>query len=139
MSSLPTMVIPNWYPRESRVTQQEVLVGTICRNALPVIVQGENGSVGQGNPVNTLSIPIIAIGIFIDVIAQMNDVVDGVFSCRISERIEETKWKIRTRVDGKFYCGRCVSGGRDGLGTSNRAGDIGAADIELVVVRSEGF
>ena len=86
-----TMVIPNGYPRKLLMAGQEVEIRAVGRQSLAVIIQRVNLAVRQRHPTNTLSPAVSTILIFVYIVAEMNDIVDGVFADRISVCIEEAK------------------------------------------------
>ena len=89
---------------------------------------------GKGDLLNCLSISIISILVLVDVVAQMQDIVHGVLSRRITERVEIAKWVVATGVDRKRdLCDR-VSGSGCRLGSANYRRLRGVANRKLVVV-----
>jgi len=58
---------------------------------LAIVIECENLAVWQGNPIDGLSPAVFTIGIFIDIVTQMNDIVNRSFSCWISIGVEVPK------------------------------------------------
>lgn len=85
------MIIPDWNPSELLVTELEVEIRPVCGMSLAVIVKGEDFSVGQRDPSNSLAPTVIAILVLVDIIAEMDNVIHRVFASWVSIRIEETK------------------------------------------------
>ena len=67
----------------------------------------------------------------------MYHVVDGIFAYRIAKGIEEAKGEIIARIDSDANLSGSVCSSRRGFSAAHWTGDIGRADLELVVVLRE--
>lgn len=72
------MIVPDWDPWELLMTGQQVQISAVSGNALPVVVETENLLVREGNPADSLAISVLAIGIFVNIVSQMYDIVDRI-------------------------------------------------------------
>ena len=63
------MVIPDWNPREFGVASQEASVGAIGGMALTVIIERVDLLIREWNAANGLSPAIVAVLVFVKVIA----------------------------------------------------------------------
>lgn len=119
------MVIPYRDPRKLLVAQQKVGVGAVCSQSLSVVVQGVDLPIRLGHPTNALPIPVFAVGVLVDVVSQMDDIVDRVFARSVTVSIEEAEREIAARIDCEANLGDQVVGRRRCFGPANRTGDVG--------------
>lgn len=56
----------------------KVQIGTVCRNTLAVVVQAENFLVWQRNTTNAITPAVVAILVFVDIVTEMNNIINGV-------------------------------------------------------------
>jgi len=82
------------------MAQEKVQIRSVLGQSSTIIIEREYLVIWLRNTADRVSPAIITILVLIDIIAKMNNVVNGVFSCRISVRIEESKWQVTARVDG---------------------------------------
>lgn len=76
------------------MTEQEVEIGSISCQALAIIVQGICLTVWKRYSTNSLTVAIIAVLVFINVVPKMEDIIYRVLASRITEGVEESKGKI---------------------------------------------
>jgi len=76
------------------MTEQEVEIGSISCQALPIIVQGIYLTVWERYSTNSLTVAIIAVLVFINVVPKMEDIIYRVLASRITVGVEESKGKI---------------------------------------------
>jgi hypothetical protein len=72
------MIVPNRDPRELLVASNEIQVGTVSREPPAVVVESEDLVIGLGDTADAVSPAVISVLILIDVIAKMNNVVNGI-------------------------------------------------------------
>lgn len=119
------------------MAQQEVTIGAVCSQSLSIVVESVDLAIRLRDPTDALAIPIVTIGILVEVVPQMDDIIDRVFARRIAVSVEEAEGEIAARIDGKADLGDEISRSRRCLGPPDRTCDLGgAADAELVVVLS---
>jgi len=76
------------------MTEQEVEIGSISCQALAIIVQGIYLTVWERYSTNSLTVAIIAVLVFINVVPKMEDIIYRVLASRITVGVEESKGKI---------------------------------------------
>jgi hypothetical protein len=60
------------------VACKKIKIRAVCGKTLPIIVQGEDGPIGQGNAANTLAITVLSVFTFINVVTEMYNIVDRI-------------------------------------------------------------
>ena len=91
----------------------------------------------MGNTTDAVSPPVVTVLVFVNVITKMDNIVDRVFSSRVSICVEEAEWIVAAGIhcylDGSIDF---VALAGDGLRSTERAGVVGVADVELIVCNS---
>lgn len=119
------------------MTEEEVEVCSVGGEAFSIVVEGEDWPVWQRDPPDALTPTVVAVLILVDIVAQVYHVVNGIFAYRVAKGIEEAKGEIAARIDSNANLSSIVCHSRRGFGTAHRTGDIGRADLELVVILRE--
>ena len=115
---------PDRDPRESRMTEQKVEIGSVSRNSFPVIIESEDGLVWQRHTADRLAPAIVAILILVDIVTKMEHIVHRILARWVAKRIEEAEREVGAAVDRKTDLSDQVVGSRRGLGAPNWAADI---------------
>lgn len=76
------------------VASNEIKVSAVSGETLPVIIEGKNLLVGLWYTPDTLAPTVVAILVLLYVVAEMNNVIDGILPHSIAIGIEEAKWVI---------------------------------------------
>ena len=105
----------------------------------PIVVQGEDLAVGERNSSNALSITILSVCVFVDVVTQVQDIVYRVFPGRVAVRVEEAKGEVAAGVNRKIHASDVVLSCRCRLCPAKRARDVRFAHGELVVITGVGL
>lgn len=117
------------------MAQQKILIRPIRSEPLSVVIECVDLTVREGDATEALSVTIFTVGIFIDVVSKVDDIVNRVLAGWIAVGVEETEGEIAARVDGKGNLGDEVVGSGGGFRSAQRAFDFGgAADAELIVI-----
>ena len=119
------------------MTEEEVEVCSVGGEALSIVVESEDCPVWQRDPPDALTPTVVAVLVFIDIVAQVYHVVNGIFAYRVSKGIEEAKGEIAARIDSNSNLSGIVCNSRRGFGAAHWTGDIGRADLKLVVILRE--
>jgi hypothetical protein len=78
------MIVPYGNPREVLVRSKEIKVGSICGDALPIVIQGVCLTIRQRRTTNAR-----VLLVFISIISKMEDIVDRLFADRTPISVEE--------------------------------------------------
>lgn len=100
-----TVIIPDGDPRKLLMAQQEVQVGPICGMTLAVVVQSIDLAIWKRNSSDAVAPAIIPVGVLVQIVSQMEDVVHRIFSHRMSVCVEVGKRVIAARIDGEANFG----------------------------------
>lgn len=119
------------------MAEQQIEVGPVGRNTLPIVVQSVYLPVGQRHSSDGLALAIVAVFVLVDVVTQVDDIVDGILSGRVAECVEEAEWEVAAGIYGQVHLGHRIVGSRNGFGAADWTRDIRIADAELVVVSGE--
>ena len=76
------------------MAEKQIKISSVCRQSLTIIVESINLAIRQWNTSDTVAPTIITVRIFVDVVAQVDHVVDGIFACSVSVGIKEAKGVI---------------------------------------------
>ena len=72
------MVIPDRDPRELLMTGQEIQISTVGRQSLAVVVKGVDFAIRLWDTSKAVAPSVVSIGVLVDVVTKMNDIVNGV-------------------------------------------------------------
>ena len=99
------MIIPNRDPREHLLAQLQIGVCLVGSMSFAIIIEGEYVPVWKRHAVDRISPAIgetisgVAAFVFIDIVAEVDDVIDRILPYRVSVGIEEAEWIVRARID----------------------------------------
>ena len=111
----------------------EALISPVRGQPLAVVVQGDDFAVRQGDAAVLVAPAVVAVGVLVDVVAQVDDVVDRVLVDDVTVRVEEPKWVVRAGKHSQLDVGHLgATLGRDGLRPAYYRLDVRVADVELV-------
>jgi hypothetical protein len=86
------VVIPHGNPWVVLMRSQKVKVGTVGSETLAVVVEGSDHAFRFGDAVDAVAVAVVTVaGVFVDVVAEVNDVVDRVLAYWISVGVEEAE------------------------------------------------
>jgi hypothetical protein len=88
------------------MTAQEIFIGAIGCNSFAVIVEGIDLAVWERNTVYRLAPTVFTIGIFIYIVSEVDDIVDGILSHRIAVGIEEAECFGLVNIDNSYNSAR---------------------------------
>lgn len=108
------MTHPNRDPREVLVRRIEIEVSTVCSKALPIVVEGEDLLVRQGNAPNTLPPAIIAVRIFVNVVSEVYNVVDRILQELLVTAVIIQRYHAGPKLKGAKTREVCVVRSRNG-------------------------
>ncbi len=69
------MIIPDRNPGKLLVTEQKVEIRTVSGEPLTVVIQSVDGSIGQWDTTNALAPTVVTILVFVNIIAEKNNIV----------------------------------------------------------------
>lgn len=86
------MVIPDRDPWVVLMRSEEIKISTVGSETLAVVVEGSDHAFGFGDAVDAVAVAVVTVaGVFVDVVAEVNDVVDRVLAYWVSVGVEEAE------------------------------------------------
>lgn len=85
------MVVPDRNPSEALEAGNGVEVGTVAGVALAVVVEGARLDIGLRSAADGVAPAVCALGILVDKITEMENVVYGLLSCGVAKGVEEAE------------------------------------------------
>lgn len=134
---LTFMVIPDGDPCIVLEAGNGVGIETVAVVSRTVIKQRSNFGIGLGYTTNGPAPAVGTLGVLVDEITQMDNIVDRLLASRIAKGGKETEVVVGARINGQFDCSNWVVGVGSGLGLANWARVGGIAHRELVVILCE--
>jgi hypothetical protein len=78
------MVVPNRNPGELLVACKKIQISTVSCNPLAVVIEGVDFTVRKRNAVDAVAPAVISVLVLVNVVAEMNNIVNGVLSFQIN-------------------------------------------------------
>lgn len=76
------------------MAQQQVKIGAVCGQPLSVVVQGIDLTIRLWDPTDSFSVPIIAIGVLVDVVTEKDNIVNRILTRDVAIGVEEAEGEV---------------------------------------------